>query len=31
VKEDHFLSFSETRLQTLKAAMAFVQKYNPAE
>lgn len=30
-REDHWLSRSETRLETLKAAMAFVQKYNPAE
>lgn len=29
--EDHRLSRSETRLEALKAAMAFVQKYNPAE
>jgi dipeptidyl aminopeptidase/acylaminoacyl peptidase len=29
--EDHWLSKSETRLATLKAAVAFVQKYNPAD
>jgi len=30
-KEDHWLSRSETRKQMLAAAMAFVQKYNPAD
>jgi dipeptidyl aminopeptidase/acylaminoacyl peptidase len=29
--EDHWLSRSATRLATLKAAVAFVQKYNPAD
>jgi len=29
--EDHWLSRSETRVATLKAAVAFVQKYNPAD
>ena len=29
--EDHFLSKSETRLTMLKAAVAFVEKHNPAE
>ncbi len=29
--EDHWLSRSETRLAMLEAAMAFVQKHNPAE
>jgi dipeptidyl aminopeptidase/acylaminoacyl peptidase len=28
---DHWLSTSETRLPMLNAAMAFVQKYNPAD
>ena len=28
--EDHFLSRPETRKQMLAAAMAFVQKYDPA-
>jgi dipeptidyl aminopeptidase/acylaminoacyl peptidase len=27
--EDHWLSRGETRLQTLEATMAFVEKYNP--
>jgi dienelactone hydrolase len=29
--EDHWLSNASTRTQTLKAAVAFVQKYNPAD
>lgn len=29
--EDHWLSNSTTRVETLKAAIAFVQKYNPAD
>jgi dipeptidyl aminopeptidase/acylaminoacyl peptidase len=29
--EDHWLSNSETRVATLSAAVAFVQKYNPAD
>ncbi len=29
--EDHWLSKSATRLETLTAAVAFVQKYNPAD
>jgi dipeptidyl aminopeptidase/acylaminoacyl peptidase len=29
--EDHWLSRPETRLSMLKAAMAFVQRYNPAD
>jgi dienelactone hydrolase len=29
--EDHWLSQSETRVAMLKAAVAFVEKYNPAE
>ena len=29
--EDHWLSKSSTRLETLTAAVAFVQKYNPAD
>jgi len=29
--EDHWLSSSATRAETLKAAVAFVQKYNPAD
>jgi dipeptidyl aminopeptidase/acylaminoacyl peptidase len=29
--EDHWLSKSETRLQMLKAAVAFVEKYNPPD
>jgi dipeptidyl aminopeptidase/acylaminoacyl peptidase len=29
--EDHWLSNSATRVETLKAAIAFVQKYNPAD
>jgi dienelactone hydrolase len=29
--EDHWLSRSGTRVETLKAAVAFVQKYNPAD
>ena len=29
--EDHWLSKSETRLATLKAAVAFVQQHNPAD
>jgi dipeptidyl aminopeptidase/acylaminoacyl peptidase len=29
--EDHWLSRSTTRLATLKAAVVFVQKYNPAD
>ena len=29
--EDHWLSREETRIAMLKAAVAFVQKYNPAE
>jgi dipeptidyl aminopeptidase/acylaminoacyl peptidase len=29
-QEDHWLSRSETRKQMLEAAMAFVQRYNPA-
>ncbi|WEK47339.1 MAG: prolyl oligopeptidase family serine peptidase [Candidatus Andeanibacterium colombiense] len=29
--EDHWLSHAETRKQMLAAAMAFVQKYNPAD
>ncbi len=28
--EDHWLSRETTRVQMLKAAVAFVQKYNPA-
>ena len=28
--EDHWLSRGETRVQMLKAAVAFVEKYNPA-
>lgn len=28
--EDHWLSRGETRLQTLEATMAFVEKHNPA-
>jgi dipeptidyl aminopeptidase/acylaminoacyl peptidase len=28
--EDHWLSRSDTRDQMLQAAVAFVQKYNPA-
>ncbi len=28
--EDHWLSRAKTRLQMLKAAVAFVEKYNPA-
>jgi len=27
--EDHWLSRGETRLQTLEATMAFVEKHNP--
>ncbi len=30
-KEDHWLSKSSTRLDTLTAAVAFAQKYNPAD
>jgi len=30
-KEDHWLSRAETRKQMLEAAMAFVQKHNPAD
>ena len=29
--EDHWLSKSETRLTMLKAAVAFVEKHNPAD
>ena len=29
--EDHFLSIQETRIATLKAAVEFVQKHNPAD
>ena len=29
--EDHWLSREATRTETLKAAVAFVQKYNPAD
>lgn len=29
--EDHWLSTGETRLTMLKAAVAFVEKYNPAD
>ncbi|HKC16541.1 MAG TPA: alpha/beta fold hydrolase [Steroidobacteraceae bacterium] len=29
--EDHYLSREDTRIAMLKAAVAFVQKYNPAE
>ena len=29
--EDHFLSFSATRLQMLEAAVGFVEKHNPAD
>lgn len=30
-QEDHWLSRSDTRKQMLEAAMAFIQKYNPAD
>jgi dipeptidyl aminopeptidase/acylaminoacyl peptidase len=30
-KEDHWLSTQTTRIEMLKAAAAFIQKYNPAE
>ena len=29
--EDHWLSRADTRLSMLTAAVAFVQKYNPAD
>jgi dipeptidyl aminopeptidase/acylaminoacyl peptidase len=29
--EDHWLSRSATRLQMLKAMVAFVEKYNPTD
>jgi dipeptidyl aminopeptidase/acylaminoacyl peptidase len=30
-EEDHWLSHAATRKQMLAAALAFVQKYNPAD